>query len=91
MERTGCKKPCRFNKYFKVHKLVKKLVGNKRSIKIKFENVMIVRNETLMVSTRNLIADMGGAMGLFLGFSFMMIVDWFEFFFDSMFNKLIRK
>ena len=93
VEETECKRPCRYNKYFNVHKLVHRLVGedmNENKIAIKFENKMLVRNETLVISGETFIAEMGGALGLFLGFSFTMIVNWFEYLIDMIKKHFVK-
>ena len=43
-------------------------------------SVMSVKTETLMFPVRSLVADIGGTLGLFLGFSFVMIWDLIEAF-----------
>ena len=41
---------------------------------------MTVKTETLFYPLRSFIAEVGGALGLFLGFSFVMVVDGLETF-----------
>ena len=40
------------------------------------ENIVEVHKEELAYNTRDLVADVGGVLGLFLGFNFLMIWDW---------------
>ena len=80
---TGCKKPCKFNKYFKVYRYTAPNDEMEKRGEIWFELIlasseMIVKTETLLYPLRSFIAEAGGALGLFLGFSFVMIVDGFE-------------
>ena len=39
-------------------------------------NIVEVHKEELAYNTRDLVADVGGVLGLFLGFNFLMIWDW---------------
>ena len=91
---TGCKRTCKFNRYYKVMRLNHKMKGDekdKASLHIKIENVINVKNETIIMTLGNLIAELGGALGLFLGFSFVMIVDWLEYLIRILINIFTRK
>ena len=91
---TGCKRTCRFNKYYKVLRLNHKMKGEEKDkayLHIKIENVINVKHETIIITLGNLIAEIGGAMGLFLGFSFVMIVDWCEYLVLILYQRFTRK
>ena len=76
---TGCKKPCHYRKYG--------FVGNKLTTVFKSDHFVfslwsiskdtISEKEQLIYPITSLVAEFGGILGLFLGFSFMAI--WDEF------------
>ncbi len=75
---TNCIKPCHYKKY--------QIVGDKSptSFKSNFSTISfwavsmdtVVEKETLMYPLTSLVAEFGGTLGLFLGFSFMVVWDW---------------
>ena len=77
---TGCKKPCHYLKF--------SFVGVSQSTSFKSDlfvmsfwaafNFTMVEKETLIYPFPSLIAELGGTLGLFLGFSFLAIWDSFE-------------
>ena len=80
---TGCKKPCKFNKYYKVYRYTAPNDEMEKRGEIWLDLTlasaeMTVKTETLLYPLRSFIAEAGGALGLFLGFSFVMVVDGFE-------------
>ena len=51
--------------------------GNKSVLMPYFStNFVEVHKEELAYNTRDLVADVGGVLGLFIGFNFLMIWDW---------------
>ena len=42
-------------------------------------NKVLVEKEELAHPLKSLVADVGGILGLFLGFNFLMFWDWFSF------------
>ena len=71
--RTGCFKPCSYKEY--------KLVGEDPTASIGIIDIQFVKKEimiemeSLRYSALSLLADMGGSLGMFLGFSFLMVWD----------------
>ena len=74
---TGCKKPCFYKEY--------KFIGNKKVSYFVSENPIFslwvvsydtfVETEKLIYPLSSLVAEIGGTLGLFLGFSFMTFWD----------------
>ena len=74
---TGCLKPCKYKKYI--------LVGERQRTSFKSDNFTFslwavsksteVRTEELIFPLSSLVAEFGGTLGLFLGFSFMTLWD----------------
>ena len=74
---TGCLKPCSYKKYV--------LIGEKRRSTFKSEeftfslwalsNSTLVEKEELIFPLSSLVAEFGGTLGLFLGFSFLTLWD----------------
>ena len=74
---TGCQKPCSYKKYT--------LIGEKRRSTVQSEyfafslwavsNSTMVEREELIYPLTSLVAEFGGTLGLFLGFSFMTLWD----------------
>ena len=78
---TGCQKPCRYNKYI--------IVGERRRTTFESKDFTFslwavsnrteIRKEELIYPLSSLVADFGGTLGLFLGFSFMTLWDQIQF------------
>ena len=74
---TSCKKPCKYKKYV--------MVGERKRTSFKSDNFTFslwavsknteVKTEALIYPLSSLVAEFGGTLGLFLGFSFMTIWD----------------
>ena len=74
---TGCQKPCRYNKYI--------IVGERRRTTFESKdftfslwavsNSTQIRKEELIYPFSSLVAEFGGTLSLFLGFSFMTLWD----------------
>ena len=75
INRTGCPKPCQYKEY--------KLVGKEEYENEKYDQYIyfttteevIIEKELLSYSGLSLLADIGGTLGMFLGFSFLMVWD----------------
>ena len=72
---TGCLKPCKFKRYNLVHKLE---VGStdpdpevSTFILWAVTNSTLVEKEQLVYPLSTLVAEFGGTLGLFVGFSFL--------------------
>ena len=75
MKLTGCKKPCKYRKY--------EVIGGKQPTSFQSEHFTLsfwaVSNETTVWTEvpvypwTSLVAEFGGTLGLFLGFSFMTV------------------
>ena len=74
----GCKKPCNYQEY--------KIIGDKATTSLTKEgfltfslwaidNNIYVETEALLYPGTSLVAEIGGTLGLFIGFSFMMLWD----------------
>ena len=74
---TGCLKPCQYRKY--------NFVKGKERVGLKFEDFAFslwavskkttIKTEQLIYPITSLVADFGGTLGLFLGFSFITLWD----------------
>ena len=90
--KTGCKKPCSYKEYNFVNTNLKELsYYTFPEDQIAFCLWAVSQNthieeEVLVYSFESLIAELGGALGLFLGFSFMTIWDGLKNFVTWMMN-----
>ena len=74
---TSCKKPCKYKKYV--------MVGERKRTSFQSDNFTFslwavstntkVKTEVLIYPLSSLVAEFGGTLGLFLGFSFMALWD----------------
>ena len=75
--KTGCQKPC----HYQIYKIVQPLVQfgqstNKTQCEIGIWNAYtdtLTKTEVLLYPWTSLVAEFGGTLGLFLGFSFMTV------------------
>ena len=76
---TKCLIPCKY-KEFKIVGVPEKLESVKLTkMKLMMANMDILENnEELIYPFVSFVAEFGGSLGLFLGFSFMMIFDFFS-------------
>ena len=73
VESTGCLKPCRYKEY-KLMKEESMMFGP--SVYVEFSNdVYVIEEEVYIYNFISLVCDIGGSLGLFLGFSCMMAWD----------------
>ena len=80
---TGCKRSCRYRSSYKFHELMitEREMAERNEIWfdiILSKSLLKINTETPVFPLRSLIADIGGTLGLFLGFSFIMIWEGFE-------------
>ena len=79
-KKTGCLKPC-YYKYYRMVEPRAKMAGHendKKGCQIAIWNTSpdtYVKTESLVYPWTSLVAEFGGTLGLFLGFSFMTIWD----------------
>jgi len=87
VKHTGCKPPCSYVEYKMASEPIKyKWEGQKFGIKFSTSNAL-ERAEHLMYPLVSFISEFGGALGLFLGFSFNMICDVLEVFLQNCLKK----
>ena len=73
--RTGCLLPCRYKEY-KVVETPLDYSDKFRVMKLlRSTNTVLVKTEHLVYTFSSLLAEFGGALGLFLGFSFLWVWD----------------
>ena len=78
LKTTGCSLPCQFNQFTLIDTPVDKTAINKTEMQlvIRFGSETIsVAKEKDIYPLSSFIAEIGGCLGLFLGFSFLMVVD----------------
>lgn len=83
IDKTGCQAPCKFREVKEVGAPTD-TAGKPFVTKFTFGPTLVsttIRKETEKLSTsfETLISNIGGSLGLFLGFSFIVIWDWVEF------------
>lgn len=75
MLKNGCLKPCYYKEYVLDTKEKCQVIRN-RTIEIVFSNSdLVIEKELESYSMLSLLSDIGGAPGMFLGFSFLMVWD----------------
>jgi hypothetical protein len=86
---TKCLIPCKYKEFKIVGEPEKLESGNQARIKLMMANMDIFeKNEELIYPFVSFVAEFGGSLGLFLGFSFMMIFDFFSGFIKGNLNLL---
>ena len=85
---TGCLQPCRYNRYEIFRKIDLKIENDgERSIElILATDHAMQQSEVLLYPLVSFVSEFGGALGLFIGFSFMMILDAFEMLLQMFYN-----
>ena len=75
---TGCLLPCSYKEY----QIVEAPIDVEPSLRIlhliRPTNTVLVKQEHLWYPFSSFLAEFGGALGLFLGFSFLMVWDWLQ-------------
>ena len=87
---TGCSLPCTYVEYRLIKEPVKFKESNQRFVLIWLSSKAVERSEQLLYPIESFISEFGGALGLFLGFSFMQIWDISEEFIKMSSNKFIN-
>ena len=81
VKNTGCLIPCSYTEY-KLESEPEKTNGKTQRLYVRFSSPDVLkRTEQLLYPMVSLVSEFGGALGLFLGFSCMMIWDGLEFLF----------
>ena len=76
---TGCLKPCHFTQYTLPAEPQQITFFNASIVSLVLARATVtLRTEVLRYPLESLVAEFGGALGMFLGFSFIMIWDWLE-------------
>ena len=89
---TGCVFPCTYMKYEKSQEPLIVSGEGQASFSISFStNVVRVQEEQYVYPVDSFIAEFGGALGLFLGFSFIMIWDVVQFIISAVSKKVWTK
>ena len=72
---TGCLLPCRYKEYQIVDSPI--TVGDENNIMmlIRATKTVLLKTEELVYPFSSFLAEFGGALGLFVGFSFMLVWD----------------
>ena len=94
IKKTGCLKPCIFNEYLSAgvasklqNYTITDLKGKYCLYFILASTVLDRKIETYVYPGISFISEIGGSLGLFVGFSFLTIYDWF----DQIFAKILSK
>ena len=74
---TGCSKPCHYKEYSLLGE--DKFVVNGNRIVIYADENVLIKKELISYSGLSLQAEFGVSLGMFLGFSFLMVWDLIEF------------
>jgi hypothetical protein len=72
---TGCQLPCHYNEYQVVDRPVNFDMLNQTIKLVLASKSVLVKTEDLVYPFSSFLAEFGGALGLFLGFSFIMVWD----------------
>ena len=84
---TGCPRPCRYTRYSLPAEPKDISYFNASLVSLVLATATITkRTEVLMYPLESLLAECGGALGMFLGFSFLMLWDWLELLLNSAVN-----
>ena len=75
INRTGCPKPCQYIEYKLVGKEQSPHGGNFEFLSFKTKEEVVIEKELTSYSGLSLLADLGGSLGMYLGFSFLMVWD----------------
>ena len=75
---TGCIPPCNYVEYRLVEEPVKLKQVDKKLNLVWLSTNALERTEQLLYPLESFVSEFGGALGLFLGFSFMIVWDLLE-------------
>ena len=94
IQKTGCLKPCNFKEYLSAGITSKLKNLNYVDLKGKYclnfvlaSTVLETKTESYVYPGISFVSEIGGSLGLFVGFSFLTIYDWF----DQIFAKILSK
>ena len=90
---TGCPRPCRYTRYTLPAEPKDVSYLNASLVSLVMATATVTkRTEVLMYPLESLVAEFGGALGMFLGFSFIMFWDWLELLLNSAvyFKKIMK-
>ena len=77
--RTGCLQPCHYTQFSLPAEPQDVSFFNASLVSLVLARATVTRRtEVLRYPLESLVAEFGGALGMFLGFSFLMIWDWLE-------------
>ena len=85
---TGCHLPCSYKEFRVVERQNSKSKENKFLRLIWSRKSVQVEKECLLYPFSSFLAEFGGALGLFVGFSFMVVWDLLESFYKKFFHKI---
>ena len=81
---TACLKPCRYTQYrLTTEPTAISFLNTSLVSMVLARSTVNKRTEVLVYPLESLVAEFGGALGMFLGFSFLMIWDWVELLLNS--------
>ena len=94
IQKTGCLRPCKFREYVSAGMTSKHQNLTNVDLKGKYclnfvlaSTVLDIKTESFVYPGISFVSEIGGSLGLFVGFSFLTIYDWF----DQIFAKILSK
>ena len=88
---TGCYLPCNYVEYRLIKEPVKFKESNQKFNLLWLSSHAVERSEQLLYPIESFVSEFGGALGLFLGYLFVMIWDILEAFIKMSSNKFVNK
>ena len=93
-ERTGCRRPCKYRLYSQfqdVKQAKHQNVSQSRLSVILSSSEVTIRKENLVYPLPSFVSEVGGALGLFLGFSFLSVWDLIQSLLSIIYTKTANK
>ena len=85
---TGCLLPCHYKEYRQLDQPVKGFKPDMKGFDIMFASASVVtETEELVYPMISFVAEFGGSLGLFLGFSFLLVAELLENFLAKILQK----
>ena len=84
--KTGCLLPCKYKEYQLLDAPITLSMEDSTLQIIRATKTVLVKTEEPVYPFESFLAEFGGALGLFLGFSFMLVLDFLQFVL-TLFNK----